>query len=428
LHTQPIDAPRQLVGQHHRNALYLLSALCLILMTLALGTQTLYLRSVLDISAANAGAINANIMVLAELLELVVAGAVGYLSDRLGRKRIMVQGFLLAGVGAAMAPFSTVIAGLLGGGGLAFYYVSRLLLAAGIGAVWPQLWAIGGDFTDHSDRPRLMANSAFMMALGKTLVYGVLMQIPRSAGVILTMLLIAVAAFAGAQLARTCMIDVGQKLRQPAIPWRRIRRLLEDDRRLRLSFATGFLARSDMVVTALFLMLWCVYFAEGAGVTHEEAAAHGGLLVGLAGVVVMLSIPFWRAFIEHYGRVSAIAASVALSGLGFLLMGLVANPFDWFVVLPVIVSATGQAGCFVTPSILAVDVTPPDIRGSLLGAFNIVGGMGQVFFIQIGGILFDAMGPASPFLFVGLANLLVMVYAISVMNSPRERRAGESGA
>ncbi|MCG6533228.1 MAG: MFS transporter [Syntrophales bacterium LBB04] len=151
-------------------------------------------------------------------------------------------------------------------------------------------------------------------------------------------------------------------------------------------------------------------------------------MVGLAGVVVMVSIPFWKAFIEHYGRVSAIAAAVALSGLGFLLMGLVVNPFDWFVMLPVIVTAAGQAGCFVTPSILAVDVAPPDIRGSLLGAFNIVGGIGQVFFIQIGGILFDAMGPVSPFMFVGLANLVVMAYAISVMSSPRSRRMGESSA
>jgi MFS transporter, DHA1 family, tetracycline resistance protein len=428
LYTQPNDAPRQPVEQHHRNALYLLSALCLILMTLATGTQTLFLHSALDLSAANAGAINANIMALCEVLELVVAGIVGYLSDRVGRKRIMVQGFLLAGVGAVMAPFSTVIAGLFGGGGLAFYYVSRLLLAAGVGAVCPQLFAIGGDFTDHSDRLQLMTNEAFMMTLGETLVYGVLMQIPRSGGVILTMLLIAVAAFAGAQLAQTSMIDVGPRLREPSVPWQRIHRLLKDDRRLRLSFATGSLARSDMAVTALFLMLWCVYFAKQAGVTSEEAAAQGGLMVGLAGVVVMVSIPFWRAFIEHYGRVSAIAASLALSGLGFLLIALVGNPFDWFVVVPVTVTAAGQAGCFVTPSILAVDIAPPDIRGSLLGAFNVVGDLGQAFCIQIGGILFDAMGPASPFLFVGLANLVAMAYAISVMNSPRDRETGENSA
>jgi DHA1 family tetracycline resistance protein-like MFS transporter len=421
VHIQQNDTPQQLVEQHHWNALYLVSALCLILMTLALGTQTLFLSTVLNIPVANAGAINANIMVLAELLELVVAGTVGYLSDRVGRKRIMVRGFLLAGVGAVMAPLSAVIEGLFGGSGLTFYYLSRLVIAAGIGSVWPQLAAIGGDFTDHENRPRLMANSVFMMALGKTLVYGILMQIPRSGGVILTMLLIAVAAFAGAQLANTCLIDVAPKLRQAAFPWRRIRHLWKDERRLRLSFATGFLARSDMVITALFLMLWCVYSAKLVGVTSEEAAAHAGMMIGLAGVVVMVSIPFWKAFIKYYGRIPAIAVSLALSGMGFMLLGLVGNPFDWFAMLPVAVTAAGQTGCFVTPMILAVDLTPPDMLGSLMGAFNVVGGAGQVFFIQIGGILFDTMGPASPFVFVGLANLVVMVYAISVMNSPIDR-------
>ena len=81
-----------MVEQHHKNALYLLSALCLILMTLTLGTQTLFLSSGLHIPVASAGAINSNIMALCETLELIVAGTVGYLSDRMGRKRIMVQG------------------------------------------------------------------------------------------------------------------------------------------------------------------------------------------------------------------------------------------------------------------------------------------------------------------------------------------------
>ncbi|MFZ4398309.1 MAG: magnetosome biogenesis transporter MamH [Kiritimatiellia bacterium] len=426
MRTQPYDTPPQMVEQHHWNALYLVSALCLVLMTLALGTQTLFLSTVLNIPVASAGAINANIMVMAELLELVVAGTVGYLSDRVGRKRIMVRGFLLAGVGAIMAPLSAVIEGLFGGSGLTFYYLSRLVIAAGIGSVWPQLAAIGGDFTDHENRPRLMANSVFMMALGKTLVYGILMQIPRSGGVILTMLLIAVAAFSGAQLAKTCLIDVAPKLEQAAFPWRRIRGLLKDERRLRLSFATGFLARSDMVITALFLMLWCVYSAGTEGVTSEEAAAHAGLMIGLAGVVVRISIPFWKAFIKHSGRIPAIAVSLALSGLGFILLGVVDNPFGWFAMLPVAITAAGQTGCFVTPMILAADLTPPDMLGSLLGAFNVVGGAGQVFFIQIGGILFDTMGPASPFLFIGLANLVVMAYAIAVMNSPTDRLTRET--
>ncbi|MEI6669494.1 MAG: magnetosome biogenesis transporter MamH [Acidobacteriota bacterium] len=416
------DAAHTVVEPYHLNTLYLLSALCLILMTLSLGTQPLYLRSELGISAARAGAINANIMVVGETLELIVAGLVGYLSDRLGRKRIMVQGFLLAAVGASVAPFSAVLAGWFGVGGLTIYYMARMLMAVGIGAVWPQLWAIGGDYSDHGSRARLMGNSAFMMALGKTLVYAVLMQIPPKGGIVLTMLLVAVAAFAGAKLAESRMIDAGVKLQQPSVPWGRIRRLLADNPRLRLSFAAGFLARSDMVITALFLMLWCVYFAERAGVTREAAAAHGGMLIGLAGLVVMVSIPLWKIAIERFGRVAAIAASVALSGVGFVMIGFVANPFESFIMLPVAIAALGQAGCFLTPSILAVDVTPPDIRGSVLGAFAVVGGVGQVFFIQSGGILYDVVGPAGPFVFIGLANLIVTAYAVSMMDLGAEVR------
>lgn len=385
------------------------------MMTLAVGTQPLFLRNVLGISPDSAGTINSNIMVLAETLELVVVGSVGYLSDRLGRVRIMVVGFALAGLGALMAPFSAAIAHLLGGGGLVLYYLARLIMAAGIGAVWPQVSTLAGDYTVEANRARLMANNAFMMAFGKTLVYLILMRIPLHAGVIVTMLLIAATAFAGAWLAHSRLIDVAPKMRQRAVPWRQIRQLLRDEPRLRLCFATSFLARSDMVITALFLMLWYVYFADIVDVTDEQAAARGGLMIGLAGVVVMASIPVWKMVIHRYGRVTAIIAGLALSGLGFVSMALVANPFEWFIVLPVILTAAGQAGCFVAPQVLTVDVTPPDILGSVLGASNVVGGLGIIFFVQVGGILFDTLGPSAPFVFVGLANFKVIAYAIFLL-------------
>ena len=422
---QLIDAPRQQVEPHHWNALYLASAFCLILMTLAVGTQPLYLRNVLGISPDSAGTINANIMVLAETLELFVVGAVGYLSDRLGRVRIMAAGFAVAAIGALMAPFSAAISQVLGGGGLVVYYVSRLILAAGIGAIWPQTSTLAGDYTTESNRARLMANNAFMMAFGKTLVYIILMRIPLHAGVIVAMLLIAATAFAGAWLARYHLIDVAPRLGQRAIPWREIGRLLRDTPKLRLCFATAFLSRSDMVITALFLMLWYVYFADIVGVTDEQAAARGGLMIGLAGIVVMLSIPVWKMVIHSYGRVAAIVAGLSLSGLGFVAMGMVVNPFDWLIVLPVILTAAGQAGCFVAPQVLTVDVTPPGILGSVLGASNVVGGIGIIFFVQVGGVLFDVFGPPAPFIFVGLANFIVVAYAL--FNSALRAQTPEPG-
>lgn len=394
------------------------------LMTLAAGTQPLFLRNVLNIPSENAGTINANIAVITETLELFVVGFVGILSDRLGRVRILSLGFALAGMGALMAPFSAAIAALFGGGGLVFYYVSRLVMAAGIGAIWPQLSTLAGDYSTEDNRPRLMSNNAFMMSFGKSLVYLVLMRIPLHAGVIVTMLVIALAAFGGALVARTGLIDVAPKMRQRSIPWLEIRHLLRDNPKLRLCFATAFLSRSDMVITAMFLMLWYVYFSDMVDVTDEQAAARGGLMIGLAGVTVMLSIPVWKIIIQAYGRVAAIIAGLALSGLGFLLMGLIGNPFEWFILAPVIITAAGQAGCFVAPQVLTVDVAPPRILGSVMGAFNVVGGVGIIFFVQAGGLLFDAFGPSAPFIFVGLANFLVILYAIFRLKlSVADRRA-----
>jgi MFS family permease len=65
--------------------------------------------------------------------------------------------------------------------------------------------------------------------------------------------------------------------------------------------------------------------------------------------------------------------------------------------------------------VLAIDQTPKDVRGSVLGAFGMVGGIGIVFFVLIGGLLFDAVGPHAPFVFIGAGNIVLFGYALWVL-------------
>jgi MFS family permease len=218
-------------------------------------------------------------------------------------------------------------------------------------------------------------------------------------------------------VAKSCLVDVAPKLKDKTIPWRRVWNLVRSEHHLRLAFTTSFFARSDMVFIGLFLMLWFIYFADLVGVTQEAAAAQAGQLIGILGVAVMVSIPLWRNFIERQGRTKAIVLGMALSGLGFMIMGFIVNPFDWFIILPVILVAAGQAGSFVAPQILTVDHAPRDLLGSVLGTFNVVGGIGVIIFVQIGGMLFDLIGPHAPFLFTGVGNILIMTYAMWVHRS-----------
>ena len=413
------------IQTHERNALYLLSALCMVFMTLVVAIQPLFLRNVLNISFATAGAINANVQVVTEVLDLFVFAYMGYLSDRLGRVRIIVAGFSVAAVGGVIAPLSPWIGGAAGA--LAVYYVARIVMSLGTGAVWPQLSALAGDFSDQANRARLMSNTAFMMAFGVTLVYAVLMQIPSHAGIAVTMVLTAGIALAAAWLARTFLVDVAPRTGELSIPWRRIWALVRSEPRLRLAFASSVFARSDMVFVGLFLMLWFIYFADLVKVDQARAAANAGLLIGLMGGVVMLSIPLWRLFIERFGRVQAIILGMMLSSLGFLMLGFVVNPFTGYIVVPVLLFSAGQAGCLIAPQILTVDHAPRELLGSVLGVFNVLGGLGIIFFVQIGGFLFDYIGPPAPFVFTGIGNLIITVYAVWVLKS-EGRQDEEVGA
>jgi MFS family permease len=215
---------------------------------------------------------------------------------------------------------------------------------------------------------------------------------------------------------------VAPRLRERKVPWRRLRDLIGAEPRMRLAFASAFFARSDMVFIGLFLMLWFVYFADLVGVGQADAAARAGKLIGLVGFVVLVSIPLWGRIIERFGRVLALALGMALSGIGFVTMGFAVNPFEWFIVLPTVLVASGQAGCLIAPQVLAIDLTPKEIRGSVLGAFNLVGGIGIIFFVQVGGFLFDAVGPHAPFVIIGIGNLLVVTYAFWVFRADTQAR------
>ncbi|MEO5339590.1 MAG: MFS transporter [Magnetococcus sp. MYC-9] len=420
---------KQVEARHH-NTLYLLAALAMIFMTLALALQPLYLRKVLGLARENAGFVNANIQVITELVDLLSVGYLGYLSDRRGRIPVVYYGFILAGFSALLLPFSLELGVVTGLGGLTFVYLFRSSMSLGTTAVWPQIATLAGDFADgdpaasgHDSeqafrlRPRLLAKAGFMMAFGATLVYAVLMQIPQQAGVVPAMLMMAAIALAGAWLARRFLVDVAPRVTSNRIPLRAIVQLIRQEKSLQLSFFSAFTSRNDMVIIGLFLMTWAVYFADVLGLNHFQAAAQAGVVIGFIGLMVLLTVNVWGELIVRLGRVPAMVLGLALSGVGFAGMGLIVNPLSGWVFLPAFLVGVGQAGCLLAPQVVAMDLAPLAMRGSVLGVFNTVGCLGIIFFLQVGGLLFDWLGPSAPFVFTGVANFVIMFYGLFILKA-----------
>ncbi|MBF0144751.1 MAG: MFS transporter [Magnetococcales bacterium] len=404
-------------NQAERNSLYLVVALSMIFMTLVLATQPLFLKG-LGLERDNAGFINANIQVITELVDLLFVGYLGYLSDRFGRIPIMYYGFVLSAITAALTPFCLELGLLVGINGVAVFYGARILMSIGSTAVWPQLGTLTGDYSTREDRPMLLAKVGFMTAFGATLVYAVFMQLPKYIGLTLVMMIPAVTAVAGAWLTRHFLVEKAPLSREKTFPFKQVMALLRQEKELRLSFMAAFSSRNDMVIIGLFLMTWFIYFADLLPeVGHARAAARAGMVIGFIGLIILLSLPFWGWLIHNFGRVESLTLGMVLSGVGFTGMGLIMNPLSGWTYLPALFVGLGQAGCLLAPQTLALDLSPEDTRGSVMGAFNTVGCIGIIFFIQIGGFLFDMISPTAPFIFTGLANFMIMAYGLWVLRS-----------
>lgn len=402
----------------------------MIFMTMALAFQPLYLRKVLGLARDNAGFVNANIQVITELVDLLSVGYFGYLSDKHGRIPVVYYGFLVAAFSALLLPFSLELGVLTGLGGLTFVYLFRSTMSLGTTAVWPQIAALAGDFADGSSaaqsqgaeaalalRPRLLAKAGFMMAFGATLVYTVLVQIPQQAGVVLTMLLMAGIGFAGGWIAKKFLVDVAPRVEPDRVSFRAVIQLIKQEDALRLSFLSAFSSRNDMVIIGLFLMTWAIYFADVLGIDHTQAAGRAGLVIGFIGLVVLLTINLWGELIVRLGRVPVMVLGMFLSGAGFAGMGLIVNPLGGWVFLPAFLVGVGQAGCLLAPQVVVMDRAPLAMRGSVLGLFNTVGCLGIIFFLQVGGLLFDWLGPSAPFVFTGIANFIIMFYGLLILKT-----------
>ena len=403
--------------RHRWNSLYLIAALTMMFMALAVAAQPLYLRRVMHISMESAGAVNANVQVITELLALLAVGWLGFLSDRFGRVPLVVAGFMVGACGGFLAPVSFALGTVLGIGGVLLYYFSRIIMVFGTSAVWPQLTTLAGDFTVFKSRAHYLANANFMMAFGSTIAFTVLMQIPKFTGIFPVMFLNAMLGLLGAWLAHHLLVDVAPKRRDETIPWKKVRDVIIKEPRLRIAFSVSLFSRSDMILIGLFYMLWTIYYADSAGLTQEAAAGRAGVLIGYVGTIVMITFLVWGQVVQRIGRIKAIIGGLSISATGFMMMLFVENPFSPFVYVPMTLIALGQASLILAPDILALDMAPKDMRGSIMGPLNVVSGVGLIIILEIGGLLFDSIGPHSPFVFTGIGNVIVLLYILHIYRS-----------
>ncbi|WP_082805887.1 MFS transporter [Marichromatium gracile] len=325
----------------------------------------------------------------------------GLLSDRIGRKPVILGGLLLFAVGSVVAALADSIHWVI---------VGRVL--QGSGAIAAAIIALTADLTREEVRTKGMAAIGISVALSfaAALVLGPVLA--RWIGVSGIFWLTAVLAVAGMVLLYTLVPDPERSQlhrdAQPALD--QLRGVLANPTLLRLDLAIFML---HLTMVSLFVVL--PLSVEAAGL---EAASHWRLYLP----VVLLAIPAMVPFIvlaERRGRArgvllgSVIALGAAM--LGFALFGqslwvlgaLLVVVFTIFnlleAVLPSLVSKSARAGA----------------KGTAMGVFSSAQFVGAFLGGVLGGWAHERFGPDAVYL-VGVLVSLAWVALVAGMRMPED--------
>lgn len=312
----------------------------------------------------------------------------GYWADKVGRKQMIAGGLLLFGVTTLALAFISDI-----------YQFAVLRILEGIGAAMevPAAFALVVDLVPESKR------GVAMGAEGTAQLIGALSG-PAVGGFIAGQLGYNYAFYIASTLAFVCAIlvwqiraprtsDVSEKPSLLAIfgAWRRN---AAKSRALTAVTSRGFVMG---IVQGLWNLGLIVYWNDRIGMTETEigVAMTIGVLMMMAG-----TLPF-GAMSDARGRRPFILLGGALMIVGLFFNVLASNV--WHVFLLVAISDFGAAMSNPAVGAMLADVMSKDERGRVMGAYQMIQGVGNIIGFSLLGWIYVAVSPEAPIILCSVA-------------------------
>ena len=420
--------------------LYLNLLLIGILLAIPAMMQPAFLKDIIQVSGDFFGSINGAMQSIGQVAMLLFIGILGVLSDRIGRKPLAVTGFAVLAVFFVLFLYSNTIASFLGipsdtaatlcaalsftsdqdafrsfSPGLLIAYLIRFVIGFGLVMVFPQFKAMIADYTDEKSRGKGMAFNGLMIGLGALLVFTVFSPLGRRSGIEMLFYASALIGVVG-----VLMSFLGLKERLPERKEQNagVKELIHVVRKslaMKASYLCALVTRVDVPITATYLITWAVQIAPRYSMSSETASFKGAVPMMVMSTFTLVAFPVFGILLDRWGRVPTIILALFLGGMGFLIIAGAPSPFlSSATLIGVTLVGCSVCGAVVGSSALAADASPPELMGSTLGGLNTMAQVGLIFFLAIGGVLFDKVGPGGVFLVKGIANLVVGLYIFAV--------------
>ena len=363
------------------------------------------------------GTIVGNLQVVAEIVLLCVFLPIGLLADKIGRRPVYSFGMFAMGLSYFLYPLATGIAELT---------LYRVIYAVGMGCATGMLGTVTADYPQNHTRGKMIAVTGILNATGVIFVSLVFARLPNNFAEMgfdqITAGKYAMWIVAGTCLVTSIVVALGLKKGTPTeeqkkIPYvKQIKAGLAEGKnpRIMLAYAAAFVARSDLVILGTFLVLWGVTAGVDAGMTTSEATSVARLLFVTSSMSALIASPIIGYLIDKFDRIIAVSFCMAIAACGYLSMFFVDNVLDSAYRPLFVLLGVGQQCAFFAATTLLGQEAPTMKRGAVVGVFNLAGALGILVSTGIGGRIFDSIGPSAPFIFIGVCNIFVCVFAIYV--------------
>ncbi len=405
--------------------------------------QPAFMKDIINIDQSFAGSVNSFLQNMSQVATLAFVALIGALSDKTGRKILILLGFIILGISFYLFKISNGIAAGLGispdiaasicatlsfmpgraaefvpfAPGLLVAYFMRFLVGVGLIFGYPQFITMVGDYTTDKDRGKGMAMNGMAMGLASILVFGMFGAIVKQGGVLAGFNAAIVIAAIGAILTALFMKDRMPEKATEKQGLKDVIPLVKESKALKGAYICTLITRADVVILATYLLAWGVKVGTAEGMDSGKATLMATIPMMVMGVVSFLAFPLIGIMLDKKGRMPTIMFCVLLAGIGMLLLAAAPSPFSALCFVAAACAGIGLSGSIAGANTLAIDAAPITMMGSIMGGLNTMQPIGMLFFLGMGGYLFDSIAPAAAFVLKGSANILLLIWLFTIKDA-----------
>ena len=388
--------------------------------------QPYLLEEVFGIARSQQGSITGRLGALQEVVVVVLMSLIGAMSDQWGRRLVYVIGFLFIGIGYVIYPLA---------GDMVQLSIFRMTFAVGVATIPVMLSAIAIDYSQPVTRGKWIGVSNLVASLGIIFMTLVMAKVPawlENAGYDgadagrFTFWFAAMGAFVAAAVLSQGLkgkdADISAARPNPFLSVAAELRRAKENPKLALAFGAAFVGRGDLVIIGTFLPLWAMQMGLEDGMTTGQAMGQAGILL----FVNQAAVSGWAFFAgmmnDRFDKISVLALSFTFAAVGYFGLWLVADPFNSFIIIAIVILAMGEVSITVTSNSVIGEHAPQNSRGAALGVFGVMGAVGITVAMFIGGEIFDAVGKTAPFMMMVGFNAVIIAWALVVRVADKKQR------